>query len=92
MSENTAPPLTCMDCDELYSSPYWIEATISDEVWREITGSDEGILCIRCIARRCVDAGMTSVPVVLSGGVLHNGMYFYNGDGIRVIHTPENLS
>ena len=61
----------CHDCGLEYGSDGWIEAIIPDEVWWVIAPDPEykrgGILCITCIARRCKEAGLEDVPVLLCG-------------------------
>ena len=62
----------CEDCGLPYGEPGWIEAIVPDEVWWIITPADPdnkrgGILCITCIARRCEEAGLEDVPVLLCG-------------------------
>lgn len=64
---NTIPnPLACYDCGFLYGAPGWLEVTIPDEVWEQINPTyheGSGILCVTCIARRCEELGLQSVPV-----------------------------
>lgn len=63
--------LACYDCGALYGDPAWIEAVVPHDVWNahiSPTGDDGGILCIACMARRAVAAGLESVPVRLTAG------------------------
>ena len=51
--------IACIGCGFSYDDPAWIEAVVSDKVFEKITVSPyqgAGILCIQCIARRCVEA------------------------------------
>lgn len=60
----------CYDCNLPYGEPGWIEAIVPDEVWEIINPSYHergGILCITCIARRCEEADLEDVPVLLCG-------------------------
>lgn len=60
----------CYDCGLKYGSPSWIEAIVPNEVWEIISPSyhkGAGLLCISCIARRCVEAGLKYVPVLMCG-------------------------
>jgi len=67
-------PLRCYDCGLLYSdNPAWMDAMIPDEAWEAINPTyDEGagILCITCINRRCHEAGLQNVPVMIMSGSL----------------------
>lgn len=64
--------LACEDCGVLYASPSWVEAVIPNELWNKISprGNGGGILCINCIAARCVARGLSGVPVMLTAGPL----------------------
>lgn len=60
----------CHDCGLAYTDPGWIEAIVSDHVWEIINPTyhpGAGLLCITCIARRCHEAGLHDVPVLLCG-------------------------
>jgi len=62
--------VSCHDCGLDYDDPGWIEAIVPDDIWEIITPADcreGGILCITCISRRCAEAGLTDVPVLLCG-------------------------
>ena len=64
-------PLACHDCGLIYGSDGWIDAVVPDEIWKIINPSDDiggGTLCINCMARRCVEAGLYEVPVKLTSG------------------------
>lgn len=64
----------CFDCGRSYEDPDWIEAVVSDDIWKQIAPDDgDGILCIQCIAKRCHERGFGSVPVKLTAGPLVNG-------------------
>ncbi|MEB2353299.1 MAG: hypothetical protein OZ924_18055 [Burkholderiaceae bacterium] len=66
--------LHCADCGMWYGDPAWVEAVVPDEVWAIITPRPDnpgaGILCINCIARRCVQARLESVPALITAGPL----------------------
>ena len=72
--------LCCADCGLRYDDPAWVEAIVPDDVWRVITPEQatpgSGILCVNCIARRCVDARLEKVPVRLTAGPLESGDAF----------------
>lgn len=58
--------LCCSGCGFLYGDPTWIEAVVSDAVWEKISlnpNHGSGILCIQCIANRCVEMGLADVKV-----------------------------
>jgi hypothetical protein len=59
----------CDDCGLIYGSSGWIEAIVPADIWAIIspTKNEGGLLCITCIAARCVAAGLKNVPVKLSG-------------------------
>jgi hypothetical protein len=63
--------LACYDCGLPYASAHWIEAVVPHDIWNKYlspTGGDGGILCINCMAKRAVDAGLSDVPVKLAAG------------------------
>ncbi len=65
--------IACIGCGFSYDDPAWIEAVVSDKVFEKITVSPyqgAGILCIQCIARRCVEAELEDVRVIITAGVL----------------------
>lgn len=69
-------PLRCFDCGALYGQPDWIEATVPNDVWETINptyheNAGAGILCIVCMAKRCVEAGYYGVPMRLYGIFTH---------------------
>lgn len=41
---------------------------IPDDVWERINGREGGVLCLTCIARRLVAAGITGVPLMVTSG------------------------
>lgn len=60
----------CYDCGLEYDSASWIEAIVPNEIWEIISPTyhkGAGLLCISCIARRCVEAGLNDVPVLMCG-------------------------
>jgi len=59
----------CYDCGLEYGGDAWIEATIPDSVWTQISPRENGagLLCIACICRRLTAHGMSNVPVFLCG-------------------------
>lgn len=65
----------CQDCGLAYDGDLgWIEAIVPDEVWKIITPNPKeydnwrgGLLCVTCISRRCAEAGLLNVPVLLCG-------------------------
>lgn len=66
-------PPRCYDCGVLYGSPAWVEAVVSDDVWKRINPTHwqgAGILCVNCIAARCIKAGLIGVQVKLTAGPL----------------------
>lgn len=70
----------CHDCGLAYGKPGWCDAHIPDETWARIspTGDEGGILCISCIARRLVEAGIDDVPLMIGSGPWANevdGLY-----------------
>jgi hypothetical protein len=60
----------CYDCGKRYGGPDWIEAVVPHDIWAQIspTRDEGGLLCINCMARRCVNAGLQDVPVQLTAG------------------------
>ena len=73
--DDVRPKGQCYDCGQLYRSPGWIEVIVPDDVWEIINPTyheGAGLLCIQCIAYRCVEAGLTEVPVRFTAGVLTN--------------------
>ena len=61
------PWLACTDCGLPYSDDGWMDAVVPDEVWLRIYGSEGGVLCISCMARRCVRLDI-EVPVKITSG------------------------
>lgn len=61
----------CYDCGLDYEDDGWIEAIIPDQIWNEISPTNDhgGLLCITCISRRLVKKGYKTaqIPVELSG-------------------------
>lgn len=59
----------CYDCGLPYGDERWIETSLPDDVWEQIspTGDENGLLCIACISARCKKLGFDDVPVILSG-------------------------
>ena len=64
----------CEDCHFEYGAPGWIDAVISDDIWRQITPDSANILCVHCINRRCSARGLDNIPVALNSGVLVPGI------------------
>ncbi len=63
----------CIGCGLPYGDKAWIEAVVADDIWEKISLSPHrgtGILCIQCIARRCVEAELEDVNVIITAGVL----------------------
>ena len=63
--------LSCSDCGLPYGDPAWVEAIVPHDIWNEHlspAGNEGGILCINCMAKRAIAAGLSSVPVVLAAG------------------------
>lgn len=58
-------PLACLDCGLLYSDPGWVDASIPDDAWAEISGGRPCVLCLTCMTRRAAAKGMMLVPVAL---------------------------
>lgn len=69
--------LICYDCGRPYGGDGWIEAVIPDGIWKQIspTGDSGGLLCIQCMAGRCVAAGLCDVPVMLASGPFAQTLY-----------------
>lgn len=62
-------PLCCYDCGRVYSSDAWIEAVVSNDVWARIAPTEgNGMLCINCMAIRCVRLELKDVPVKITAG------------------------
>ena len=62
---------SCHDCGEVYGSDAWIEAVVPGDIWNEHlspTGNEGGILCIKCMAKRAVAAGLSRIPIKLTAG------------------------
>lgn len=71
-SSSQLHPLECFDCGEPYGRPEWIEAIIPHDVWKKIAPCDgDGLLCIKCIAKRLIDVGLIDVPVKITAGPMH---------------------
>ena len=69
-TDDERPRGGCYDCGLKYGEPGWIEAIVPDAVWEIINPTyhkDAGLLCITCIARRCMEAGLSNVPVWFCG-------------------------
>jgi len=64
--------LSCYDCGYNYNRPDWVEAVVPDEVWEKIAPNEEGggILCIHCMSKRMVEAGIRSTVVITAGPML----------------------
>lgn len=75
MSDNVIRPFGCYDCGLVYGGEGWMDVTVPDEVWHQIspTHDEGGILCITCIARRCERLLLENVPVKIQSGPLVNG-------------------
>jgi hypothetical protein len=81
----------CHDCGLEYGSDAWIEAVIPDKVWNRIrpseSGTEGGLLCITCIARRLKIKGLNDVPVWLCGTENLIGMAGYQGDDLDILRN-----
>ncbi len=69
-------PLRCFDCGTLYGVPEWIETHVPHDIWERIQPTNHenagaGILCIQCMAKRCVEIGLEDVPIKLYGVFTH---------------------
>ena len=65
--------VSCAGCGLPYGDENWIEAVVADEVWDKISVSPyqgTSILCIQCIARRCAEAELEDVRVIITAGPL----------------------
>lgn len=62
--------LACYDCELVYAGDHWIEAVVPDDIWLKISPSrgEGGILCINCMAKRCVNLGLKNVPIKITAG------------------------
>jgi hypothetical protein len=60
----------CHDCGLPYGEPGWCDTWIPSETWDRIspTGDGAGFLCITCMARRLVEAGIDNVPLTIGSG------------------------
>lgn len=66
----------CYDCGLKYDNDAWIEAVVSDDVWEIINPTfheGAGLLCINCIAQRCIEAGLENVSAHIVAGPLKIG-------------------
>ena len=63
-------PLLCYDCPLPYGDPGWVDVSISDEAWLKIAPwpGGGGVLCLTCMTRRLLAAGLDRVPVKISSG------------------------
>ena len=63
-------PRACYDCGLPYGKPGWCDCHIPDEIWLKISPrpSGGGKLCITCIAKRLVAAGIDDVPLKVTSG------------------------
>ena len=74
----------CADCGLPYTDSGWVDCVISQENWTAIspTGDEGGLLCLTCMTRRIVAAGLDDVPLLVT-----SGPYVY---GPNTAHTsPE---
>lgn len=61
----------CYDCLLPYTDDAWIDALVSDEIWERINPSPYkggGLLCLNCMCRRFVQAGMMQVQISIRSG------------------------
>jgi hypothetical protein len=67
-------PLGCCGGGLEYASVAWMDTHVPDEVWLKIspTGHEGGVLCISCMARRCVVLGI-ECEVQIGSGPFCNG-------------------
>jgi hypothetical protein len=71
MKDDGLISLACNDCGLPYDDPAWIEAVVANHIWNEHLsprGNESGILCVTCMARRAVKAGLYNVRVRLTAG------------------------
>jgi hypothetical protein len=69
--EGTPVAIGCYDCGIPYGDDAWIEILVPNDVWAVIAPHDgQGLLCINCIAQRCVEAGLENVPMMVETGPL----------------------
>jgi hypothetical protein len=71
--------LGCHDCGMPYGSWRWMDAHVPDEVWKQIspTADEGGILCISCMAQRCVRMGIETEVQIGSGPFANSRPYDY---------------
>jgi hypothetical protein len=70
-SDKERPHGQCYDCGLPYDDPGWIDILVPDDVWEIINPTyheGAGLLCITCIARRCIEARLTTVIATLTSG------------------------
>ena len=77
--------LTCFDCPQLYEADDWVEAVIPCEAWDQISPHEEGggVLCVSCMARRLVAAGLNHVPVEITAGPMRTSEH--NNAALRAV-------
>lgn len=66
-----AVALACYDCGLPYAGKHWVEAVVPHDIWNNHlspTGNEAGILCINCMAKRAVEAGLKDIPVRIAAG------------------------
>lgn len=64
-------PAACYDCRLRYDDPGWVDVLVPNDVWEVINPTRHpgaGLLCFTCIARRLVEAGLSSVLVQIRSG------------------------
>lgn len=72
--ERPLPPAgeaACYDCRLPYGSPAWCDVIVPDDVWETINPTHykgAGLLCFNCITARCIEAGLSSVPIRITSG------------------------
>lgn len=56
----------CEDCGLPYTSPQWVDAVVSDDVWERLSGRADGggLLCLACMDRRAGALGIIITPVL----------------------------
>ena len=70
----------CYDCGE----PYWMDAAVPNDVWARIspTGDEGGILCLRCIDRRCAALGIKTTARIYFPGEAVQGESYEDEPGL----------
>lgn len=77
-TDDERPNACCYDCGLEYGGNAWMDALVPNDVWAIINPTfheGAGILCVSCINRRCVEAGLSNVPVWIASGALTSKDY-----------------